>query len=68
MSIRVWIIACMPAIWSVARGSWSGGRMFRRRSSSCIASIMRAVSASNDSPFSLARLMILSSMSVMLRT
>jgi len=36
--------------------------------SSCIATVKRRVNASIDSPFSAARLMILSSMSVILRT
>ena len=67
-SISRAIIAIISGTYSVARGSWSGGSMPRASTSSCIASMNRCVSASIGSPFSAARLMILSSMSVMLRT
>ena len=52
----------------VARGSWSGRAMPSASKSSCISWMKRAVSADGVSPFSAARWMILSSMSVMLRT
>ena len=56
------------ATYCVARGSWSGGSTPSAAASSFIAAMKRAVSASIVSPFSCARRMILSSMSVMLRT
>jgi hypothetical protein len=61
-------MSSMPATWPVARGSWSGRSTPRAALSSFIALMNRSVSASTGSPFSCARLMILSSMSVMLRT
>ena len=54
--------------YSVARGSRSGGRIPSAAQSSCIAAMNRSVTAAIGSPFSRARAMILSSMSVMLRT
>jgi hypothetical protein len=62
------IIFSMPGTWPVARGSWSGRSTPSAALSSSIALMKRAVSVSTGSPFSCARLMILSSMSVMLRT
>ncbi len=58
----------MPGTWPVARGSKSGFSTPSAALSSFIARMKRAVSASTGSPFSCARLMILSSISVMLRT
>jgi hypothetical protein len=52
----------------VARGSWSGRSTPSASASSCIAAMKRSVSWRMLSPFSCARRMILSSMSVMLRT
>ena len=56
------------AMYWVARGSKSGLITPSAAASSSIAAMKRAVSASIGSLFSAARLMILSSMSVMLRT
>jgi hypothetical protein len=58
----------MPGTWPVARGSWSGGSTPSAAQSSCIAAMKRAVRSAIGSRFSAARRMILSSMSVMLRT
>ncbi len=55
-------------MWAVARGSSVGGRMPRASESSCMAAMKRSVRSEKGSPRSLARLMILSSISVMLRT
>ena len=62
------IIATISGMYCVARGSWSGFSTPSAAKSSSIAAMKRAVSASIGSPRSAARSMILSSMSVMLRT
>ena len=66
MSVRT--IAMISATYCVARGSCSGRSMASAAQSAFIAAMKRSVSASTGSPFSAARAMILSSMSVMLRT
>ncbi|MCY1374739.1 hypothetical protein D9M69_621000 [compost metagenome] len=61
----------MPSIcgtYSVARGSMVGGSMRSAPMSSCMAAITSSVSARMVMPRWTARAMILSSMSVMLRT
>jgi len=58
----------MSGMWAVARGSCVGGRQFKRRTSSLKAAISRSASAGTVSPSSAARRIILSSMSVKLRT
>ena len=62
------IIATISATYSVALGSCSGRSTPSAAQSSCMAAMNRSVSAPIVSPFSAARAMILSSMSVMLRT
>jgi len=58
----------MPATCAVARGSNSGFSTPSAATSSFMAAMKRAVRISIGSRFSCARLMILSSISVMLRT
>lgn len=55
------------AIWCVARGFIFGRRMFKVLKFLCISAIMRFIIVIKFSLFLLARLMILSSISVMLR-
>jgi hypothetical protein len=55
-------------MYFVARGERSGGRSDRRAQSSSNAAVIDFASASNVVPLALARSMILSSMSVTLRT
>ncbi len=66
--IRVWIMSCISATYSVARGSWSGRSIPKASASSCMAAMKRSVNERMLSPFSTARRIILSSMSVILRT
>ena len=58
----------ISGMYSVARGSASGACRPSSAQSSCMAVMKRLASAFQSSPFSCARWMILSSMSVMLRT
>ncbi len=62
------MIESICGTYSVARGTTPGGRMPRACVSSSMYLVKRVTSEERVSPFSTARLMILSSMSVMLRT
>ena len=68
LSTSLSVIAMISAMCRVARGSSVGGKQFKDATSSLNASTNRSTSASHVSPFSAARLMILSSTSVKLRT
>jgi hypothetical protein len=61
-------MAIIRGMWSVARGSMSGGRLPSAAMSAWNAAVVRSVSARIVSPFFCAAALILSSMSVMLRT
>ena len=62
------VMSMISSMCAVARGSSVGGKQFNAPTSSRNASTKRSTSASQVSPFSFARLMILSSTSVKLRT
>jgi hypothetical protein len=66
--MSVCVIATISAMYSVARGSSVGRLQPEQRAVLVHGAVKRRASALQSSPFSAARWMILSSMSVMLRT